>query len=209
MQAEKVLADSALSEVIPHHETQLPHTWFSLKVDTFVGKLGEWISWVWPILMGIIMLNVVMRYLFGEGRVEFEELQWHFYSIGFLGALSFCIKDDSHVRVDVLHERLPLKAKAWIELLGIGLLLAPFTILLIWYGLPFVIDAWQTGEKSGSPGGLPYRWLIKSALPLAMVLVGIAIISRMSRVISYLFLMDKSNRPYSQSSTQGGHHGSE
>ena len=33
------------------------------------------------------MLNVTLRYVFGQGR-ELEELQWHLYALGFLLALS-------------------------------------------------------------------------------------------------------------------------
>ena len=210
MQAEKIIPDSALSDVVPHHEVQLPHTWFSLKVDSAVSKLGEWISWVWPLLMAIIMTNVVMRYLFGEGRIEFEELQWHLYAVGFLGAMSFCYTEDAHVRVDVLHEGFPLKAKAWVELFGISILLLPFISLIIYYGLPFVVDAWESHEKSGSPGGLPYRWVIKAVLPVTLVLLGVAAVSRLSRVFCFLFLQGPSPKTGNHSATlPGGDHGNQ
>ena len=68
-----------------------------------------------------------MRYLFSEGRIEFEEIQWHLYGIAWLIGLSYTLVHDDHVRVDVLHERLNLKAQVWIEFLGILLLLLPLS----------------------------------------------------------------------------------
>ncbi|ABC30981.1 TRAP-type mannitol/chloroaromatic compound transport system, small permease component [Hahella chejuensis KCTC 2396] len=167
---------------------ELPHTRLSRLLDTFIRHIGEASAWIWPILMLVIMTNVVMRYFFGEGRIEFEELQWHLYAIGFLTALSYCYQSDDHVRVDVVHERLSLKSRCWIEFFGILFLLIPFLALLTYYAFPFVYGAWLSGERSLSPGGLPYRWAIKAALPVGLLLLSIATASRFSRVFVYLFL---------------------
>ncbi|WLQ17137.1 TRAP transporter small permease subunit [Hahella aquimaris] len=167
---------------------ELPHTRLSRLLDICVRRVGEASAWIWPILMLVIMTNVVMRYFFGEGRIEFEELQWHLYAIGFLTALAYCYQSDDHVRVDVVHERLSLKSRCWIELLGILFLLIPFLTLLTYYAYPFVYGAWLSGERSLSPGGLPYRWAIKAALPVGLLLLSIATASRFSRVFAYLFL---------------------
>ena len=102
---------------------QLPQTSISLKVEKLITRVGDACSWIWLALLLIIVLNVVMRYLFGLGRIEFEEIQWHLYSIGFLLGLSYASVSDAHVRVDVVREKLPVQLQAWIELYGILLLL--------------------------------------------------------------------------------------
>ena len=167
--------------------SKLPTTSGSHQVDALLRTLGGAISWLWLVLIGVIVANVVLRYAFGSGRVEFEELQWHLYALGFLSGLSYCVEADTHVRVDVLRERLSPRARAWIELYGILLLLLPFNALVVIYGLPFAWESFQSGEISASPGGLPYRWLIKSALPLAFGLLALASCSRLLRVGALLF----------------------
>ena len=144
-------------------------------------------SWTWLILLAIIVCNVVLRYAFGEGRIEFEEIQWHLYSLGFLAALSYGVSVDAHIRVDVVHERLNQRHQAWIELYGILLLLLPFVILVLLFAIPFVITSYELGEVSSAPGGLPLRWLIKAALPIAFLLLLLATLSRLSRVWAFLF----------------------
>lgn len=95
------------------HHAELPHTRFSSLVDRLIRGMGASISWIWLLLVAIIISNVTLRYLFGEGRIEFEEIQWHLYAIGFLLGLSYCMESDDHVRVDVLYERFSLRTKAW------------------------------------------------------------------------------------------------
>lgn len=171
----------------------LPETAFSRVIDSLINRIGRLVSWVWLALLIVIVTNVTLRYAFGEGRIEFEEIQWHLYSLGFLVGLSFAYSGDNHVRVDVLHERLSPRRKAWIELYGILLLLLPFVMLILVFSLPFVADSFRFNEISQAPGGLPYRWVIKAVLPLGFFLLLLATLSRLSRVWTFLFLT-QSNR---------------
>ena len=165
----------------------LPRTRLSGALDRLVNGVGHAISWVWGVLMLVIVANVTLRYAFGSGHVELEELQWHLYSMGFLAGLSYCVSADAHVRVDVLRERLRPRLQIWLELYGILLLLLPFVALIVWFGVPFAFEAFASGEVSQSPGGLSYRWLIKATLPLGFLLLLLSALARLLRVGSALF----------------------
>jgi TRAP-type mannitol/chloroaromatic compound transport system permease small subunit len=169
------------------HHTELPHTRVSRAIDGLVRGVGEAMSWIWIALLGVIALNVTLRYAFGSGRIELEELQWHLYSVGFLAGIPYAFAADAHIRVDVLRDRMSRRTQAWIELYGILLLLLPFIALVIRYAAPFVGASWSSGEISASPGGLPLRWLIKAALLAGFALLGLASVSRLLRVCSLLF----------------------
>lgn len=173
------------------HHVELPHTAFSRRIDKMIRVIGASISWIWLLLVAIIITNVTMRYLFGQGRVEFEEIQWHLYSIGFLLGLSYCMESDDHVRVDVLYERFSLRTKAWVELFGTLFLLLPFLILVLRFSIPFFIYSWSINEVSDAPGGLPWRWAIKSFMAIGMILLLVVSLSRLSRVTAYLFRWPK------------------
>ncbi|TVR99058.1 MAG: TRAP transporter small permease subunit [Rhodospirillales bacterium] len=170
------------------HPIELPRTRISDALDAIIRGIGNAVSWVWVILIGVIVLNVTLRYAFGQGRIEFEELQWHLYAVGFLVGLSYCIQNDSHIRIDILHERFKLKTKAWIEFFGIIVFLIPYVAVVLVYAPPFIQYSFITGEVSTAPGGLGYRWVIKSAMLIAYILILIAALSRLSRVIAYLFI---------------------
>ncbi|MGI9205765.1 MAG: TRAP transporter small permease subunit [Woeseiaceae bacterium] len=177
---------SKLSEVIPHSDS-LPHTRVSRFARRCFQALASVLSWIWLLLIAVVVLNVTMRYLFGEGRIEFEEIQWHLYAIGFLIGMATCMDSDSHVRVDVFHDRMALGTKCWIELYGLLLLFLPFVASVFLFSIPFVEYSFASAEVSDAPGGLSFRWVIKSVLPLSMLLLLLAGISRLSRVSAYLF----------------------
>jgi TRAP-type mannitol/chloroaromatic compound transport system permease small subunit len=177
---------SKISELLPHKE-QLPHTRLSIGISRMFGSLASILSWVWLVLLAVIVLNVTMRYLFGEGRIEFEEIQWHLYAIGFLIGLATCMSTDDHIRVSVFHDRMSPRMQAWIELYGLLLMFFPFIVMVLWFSVPFIQYSFQISEISDAPGGLPFRWAIKSVLPISMVLLLIAGFSRLLRVSCFLF----------------------
>ncbi|SIT09119.1 TRAP transporter small permease subunit [Neptunomonas antarctica] len=188
-------------EVKPHplsldelvHHTEYPATRLSTFIDSVIKIIGNAMSWVWVVLMLVIIGNVLMRYVFNQGRIEFEEIQWHLYSIGWLVGLSYCLVADDHVRVDLIHDRLSLKAQAVIEFFGILFLLMPFVIVVLWYSIPFILYSWSLGEVSDAPGGLAYRWLIKSVLFIGFALLSLATLSRLYRVSQFLLQRSDTN----------------
>jgi TRAP-type mannitol/chloroaromatic compound transport system permease small subunit len=55
------------------------------------------------------------------------------------------------------------------------------------YAPPFIEYSIRTNEVSSAPGGLPYRWAIKSVMFLAYLLILTAALSRLSRAWALLF----------------------
>ncbi len=174
-------------------ELRLPETSFSRRIDALIRKLGRGLGLLWLALIVVIMVNVICRYVFSEGFIQLEELQWHLYATGFLLGLSYAVTEDSHVRVDVLRSRWSDETIAWIECYGLLLLLLPFVILVLFASGPFVLYAFETAEVSQSPGGVPLRWVIKMMLPLGFVLLMLATLGRLSRVLAFLFYGDAPN----------------
>jgi TRAP-type mannitol/chloroaromatic compound transport system permease small subunit len=176
-----------LTSELAHQRTALPQTRLSRRIDAAVRRVGDAVSWVWVVLLLVIVANVTLRYVFGAGRIEFEELQWHLFSVGFLTALAYGLESDDHVRVDFLHERFSLRIKAWVDFYGLLLLFFPFVALVMIYAVPFAVSSFESAEISSSAGGLPFRWLLKGTLLGAFTLLGVAGFSRLLRVSALLF----------------------
>jgi TRAP-type mannitol/chloroaromatic compound transport system permease small subunit len=148
------------------------------RAESALDRLGSLFSWVWIALIAVIVLAVVLRFAFGIGRIELEELQWHLYAFGFLAGIVACAGRDRHVRVDVFRERMTQRARDWIDLYGVLLFQLPLIALVLWSALPFVLESFASSEKSASPGGLPYRWILKAALPTFFGLLAFTAIAR-------------------------------
>ena len=73
------------------------------------------------------------------------------------------------------------EAKHLVEILGLTLLLLPFLSLVFYHGLDFVYQSWRINERSIAPAGLPWRWLIKTLIPVTMGLMIIAALNRLFR----------------------------
>jgi len=153
---------------------------------TLEGIAGG-VSWIWLGLIAVIVTGVVLRFVFGIGLIQLEELQWHLYAVGFLAGIVGCVVRDRHVRVDVLRERMPLRTRLWVDFYGVLLFQLPLAILVLWSALPFVAESFATGEASPSAGGLPHRWLLKSALPVAFVGLTLATLARLRHIARQLF----------------------
>ena len=161
----------------------------SSKIDYYIKAIGHCLSWLALFLVAIVCLSVFLRYALGISSLAFDELQWHVYSFCFLMGFSYATAEKSHVRNDILFNKFSKINQLRIDLFSHVVVLLPFIGVILYLSWFFVMRAYQTGEGSIDPGGLQYRWIIKSALLLAFFLFGVAAISRsieISRKISLL-----------------------
>ncbi len=172
------------------HHTELPRTALSNVLDSIIRWIGNTTSWFcWVTLVAIIVVNVAARYIFGEGKIYFEEAQSFIYALGFLIGLSFCAESDSHIRIDILHDRFKPRTKAWIDFLGILFLWIPYVLVILIYSPQLISYSLEVGETSASPGGLPFPFLTiwKSFMFVGYVLLLVAAVSRLIRASALIF----------------------
>ncbi len=159
---------------------------FCTMTDGIIRRIGHYFSWLNAILVLVIIVQVFLRYVMGMGLVVLEELQWHLYAVGIMFGLSYCVVQDSHIRLDVLHDNYSQRTKEWIELLGNLLLLLPIITIILIHSWDFLKESWMVGERSDSPLGLPARYFIKSFLISGFGLLALATLSRTVRSVAYL-----------------------
>lgn len=181
------VAEKVFHELEEQHHFRLPRTALSDRLETVVLRVNYVAAYLWALLVLVIVVAVTLRYVFGRGSIMLEEIQWHIYGVGFILALSYGLVTDRHVRIDVLAERLPLRRRAWIELVGLVVLLIPFCVAVIVEAVPFVLRSWQLHEVSAAPDGLPHRWVPKSFIIWGFLLLLLAAIARLLRVTALLF----------------------
>lgn len=140
-------------------------------MDAFSEKTGTVVSWLSTMLVIAVFYDVIMRYVFRNGSIAVQELQWHIFSVIFLLGAAFTLKRDGHVRVDIIYTKLSRKSKAWIDFLCTFIFLIPFCIIIIYSTKMFVMSSWAVREISPDPGGLPFRYLLKLMIPTGFVLL--------------------------------------
>lgn len=170
------------------------HVPISSILNGFVKRIVETVAWINVLLIFLILITVILRYgfhrnqlLLGWPLVPMEELQWHLYSVPVMFGLAYAITNDTHIRIDIVHMRMPKKFQHFFEIFGILFLLLPCLVVLLDFSFDYAVYSYTHNESSQSTMGLPHRWIVKSVLPLSMILMIIATIARLIEE-SVLFL---------------------
>ncbi|MCK4378921.1 MAG: TRAP transporter small permease subunit [Deltaproteobacteria bacterium] len=155
-------------------------------IDSFTEKIGLLVAWLTTALVLNVFYDVIMRYVFHQGNIAIQELEWHIFSVIFLIGAAYTLKKDGHVRVDILYTKFSAKQKAWVDFVCTFIFLIPFCAMVVYASLNFVESSWAVREISPDPGGLPARYILKAMIPAGFVLL---IIQGISQAIKNLLVM--------------------
>jgi len=167
------------------------------RLERFFDRFSDATGWVAALLNILMLANVfydaIMRYFFKTGSIAMQELEWHLFAVVFLFGMAYTLKEDGHVRVDVLYNHFPPHWKAAVDIGGTLLFLLPLSVLIIKGSVWYVNEAYTLHEVSGDPGGLPFRWVIKSAIPISFIFL---IVSSIGFVLHNINIFRGAEQPF-------------
>lgn len=154
-------------------------------IDAINDRIGKAVSWL--ILLAIIVStgNAIVRKVFNVSSNGWLELQWYLFGGAFMLAAAYTLKQNEHIRIDILYGALPRRKQHWIDLFGHIFFLMPMTILMIWLLVPYTLNSIRTGEMSSNSGGL-ILWPAKAILLAGFVLLFIQGISEIIKKIAVM-----------------------
>ena len=168
------------------------------KMLTNIGMIGAWLSIP---LIGIIIFDIITLRFLVLGSTKLQEMEWHLHTMIFLLALGFAYTRNAHVRIEVVREKFSLEVKSWLEILGCVLFLIPYTIMIIYFGLDFVERSFNLNEVSSALTGLSHRWIIKSFVPVGMILLWLGGCAVLLRNIAFIIGLETQNKTLMEDST--------
>jgi len=158
----------------------------SYMIDTLTKRVG-WLAAVLAMLLALLVgYDALMRYFFSGGLIALQELEWHLFDIVFLLGLSYTLKHDKHVRVDILFTHYSHDTKAIVQILSMLFLLIPFALFFLNGAYEMASQSFVQQEISSDPGGLKYRFIIKGILFIAFVLLVLQSISEIIKAYQSL-----------------------
>ena len=156
-------------------------------IDRAVSLIARIAAWAGVVLIAVTIFDVVTRRFLVLGSTRLQEFEWHMHVVLFALVIGFAYIKDTHVRIDLIRERLSERAQWWIELLGVLFFLLPFCTLVVYFSYDFALRSYHTDEISASATGLTHRWIIKSVIPIGFSLLGLAGITILIRKLIELF----------------------
>lgn len=154
-------------------------------MDGLSHWLGVAASWALLAACVISAGNAIIRYSLSIGSNAWLEAQWYLFAMAVFAGAPALLKLNEHVRVDVVYGGRAPRTKAWIDALGLLLVLLPVCLIVVHLSWPFVLDAYQQGEHSPSAGGL-LRWPVKAAIPLGFALLALQALAEFFKRVGYL-----------------------
>ncbi len=154
-------------------------------IDRFIDWIGRGTAWICFLMVVVVATNVILRYLFRIGPVSLQELEWHLLSPIALIGMSYALRHDDHVRVDILYDDFGPKLQEVIDLI-VAIATVVISAILIKLSFNFVYQAYAIGEGSPDPGGLPHRFLLRAFIPLGFALLMLQALAQGIRSVLHL-----------------------
>ena len=142
-----------------------------MKADAIIEISGRVVSWFTLGMVVITCAVVVLRYVFDTGAIALQESVTYMHSLVFMVGLSYALKHDGHVRVDLLFARLSRRARMKINLIGHLSFLLPVCLVIAVESFDYVTRSWVIFEVSPEVGGIPAVYLLKTLIPLSALLL--------------------------------------
>ena len=133
-------------------------------------------------MIGLVAVNVLLRYSLSFGSVWSQELEWHLLATIILLGMSYALQRGENVRVDVFYANFTPRAKFVVNLAS-GVLTLAIALLFIKLSASYVAQSWAIGETSADPGGIPYRWAVKGLIPLGFGLLALQTVGALLRLV--------------------------
>ena len=137
-----------------------------------VTKLTEYITIQFFYIMFItVIINIVLRYLFNINFIFLQELVMYMHAFIFLFGISLCLKEDTHVRIDIFSSKLEIGYRNLIEQICLIIFIVPFCLFVIYESSSMIIRSWVMLESSSEPGGLPIVFILKTSIYIFSFLI--------------------------------------
>lgn len=147
-------------------------------------SVEDWVSGLLIIGgLSVMLLQVIQRYVFELPTTWQDEISRYLVIWGVLIGSSVALRDNAHIRVEILYQIFPKSVKKWVNLFA-NLVALIFFLYLIIYGVQLVEQKFQSGQKSYTGLNL---WIVYFILPLSGVLMFI-------RTIILIFKKDENQQ---------------
>jgi TRAP-type mannitol/chloroaromatic compound transport system permease small subunit len=157
----------------------------SRAIDWLNAQVGKWVIWLILASTVISGVNAIVRKVLNTSSNAYLEVQWYLFAGAFLLAAGYTLLNGEHVKIDVISSRFSKRTQTWIDVFGFVFFLMPVCIAILYYGIPFFLQGFRSGEMSSNAGGL-IRWPVYLLIPVGFSLLMAQGISELIKRLAFL-----------------------
>ncbi len=171
--------------------------------DNLSDLVGRVIRWMTLIMLGVLLYEIASRYLLGTPTEWAHESSTMLYGSFCILAGAYTLKEQAHVRSDVLYSHFGPKLKGLCDSFGLLLTIACMAVFFN-LSLEFALESWAQKEFSARSTWQPPLYPFKSAIPIAVGLMILQLLAELVRSLVQLTGMDIDD-PRNTQTTESDH----
>ena len=156
---------------------------FQILIDKLTDNIANGLLYILIALILLVFSTVFFRYVFNMSYIIVQEIIMYLHALIFMFGISYALKENSHVKIDVLYNTLNKKAQRVISIAGLVSFILPTALFIIYISIDMVTQSWMILEGSSEAGGLDHVFILKSLIPISGILIFLQGISELIKHI--------------------------
>ena len=156
---------------------------FQILIDKLTDNIANGLLYILIALILLVFFTVFFRYVFNMSYIIIQEIIMYLHALIFMFGISYALKENSHVKIDVLYNTLNKRTQRVISIAGLVSFILPTALFVIYISIDMVTQSWVIFEGSSEAGGLNLVFILKSLIPISGVLIFLQGISELIKHI--------------------------
>ena len=154
-------------------------------IDALTENIGKLFSFLIIIIMLLQIYEVIMRYIFGAPSIWSWELCMLLYGAHFMLGGAWVMKQNKHVRTDVLLQKFSKKKQALLEVILFGTVFFTFVAVMVFKQGDNALYSLRMGERTFTAWAPPF-YPLKIIIAVSFFLLALQGLARWVRQLHFL-----------------------
>ena len=111
-------------------------------LDGLTVQLARGVRWLAVLMVITTVFIVLLRYVLKVGAIPLQESVMYMHGLLFLIGIPYGLRQDSHVRVDILYAHRLRPYQRQINLFGHVIFLLPLSVFIVYTSWPYAAASW-------------------------------------------------------------------
>lgn len=134
----------------------------------------------------LITYEIIIRAVFGKSTLLADEMTGYLLVLLLFMGLAYTLRNEGMLRVEFLFNRLPYRARIWVEA-ACCLVAFVYMVILSYQSWMFFYESYDLGYTSVNPSGMRL-WIPQLSIPIGCSLMVLEFMAHEGRLLHKLFL---------------------